>query len=82
MARKRTLDDVLVELDGQLVAVGALPPARWLVICFEMRQTGDGWEYRPAGEPWGYSVPFDREEEMYEQMADDYRLIEAAARSA
>jgi len=47
-----------------------------------MRQTGGAWEYRPVGDPWGHSVPFESEEEMYEQMADDYRLIEDAARAA
>lgn len=87
--RKYSLNGTLIEYshteDREYVAIGKGYGHRWLVLNFEVRlfvagtaSEETGWEYRPVGGRWGYSVMFDNEQEMLEQMVDDYYLAEEA----
>lgn len=80
--RQYTTNEARIEYDGKHASVGGYIGRRWLVLNFEVRKSRlasePGWEYRPEGGTWGYSVMFDSEREMLEQMVDDYHMAEEA----
>ena len=71
-------EEILLYSSPGRVAVGPLTD-RCLVAYFDWREQSGLYDYRPTGGTWGYSVQFARASEMYEQLADDFRLILAAA---